>query len=599
MSGIDLSGAVLDDGPAGSPGALPGQPGTGPRFPGLLLARLWGGQDRSAKLCMAGLVLIAAAGAIAVAYATRYGPWAASDSVEYLVSARNLRAGRGLGLYTASGRFQPLSLHPPLYPLVLAGLGFLDPSLISAARWLNVGAVLVVTLLLGVGLFRLTKSPVTSLGFALTFVTLPVTVWYSAGAMSEALSLVLASGSAVSLIVFLRRGGWFPLVGAGACAGLAALARLPWLALLPAGMIALILFDPASNRSKFARSSAYVGLGLLPTMAWLAWLSLQGGSAGPRQWGWPEGNPWYLLNEFRLGVVNRLWSWLPLSFLLSNFAYRTKLALLGVLALVAAAAGGTSIARLSRTRGSQWKRLVHSQAVVLASAIALSYAGLLVFTWLFTRPPLAAGDLDDRLMAPLQLLSILLGFLLFHLLGEAFGRRRLAAMAGLTLASAFVWSAAPTSWKNAAKLHEEGSGYTSAKWHSSEAITWLRDFPADQALISNETAALMFLLDRPAFDIPELVRQTEVDQFTRFGDGDTHEDRLFRECQAVLVLFDSAFDQFVVLYDQDYVKRWDSFNNGLVLVGSLQDAKVLVYDNPDEEEPTCGRLIARLRSESN
>ncbi len=561
------------------------------RRPGIGYFESWNGSDRTGRLSLIGLLLIAAAGAFVVAYATRFGPWASSDSVEYLVSARNLLAGRGLGLYTASGRFQPLALHPPLYPLVLAALGTLDPSLINAARWLNVAAMLLVTLLLGFALLRLTRSPVTALGFALTFVTLPVTLWYFAGAMSEPLSLVFASASAVWLFVFLNRGGWKHLVGAGACAGLAALARLPWLALLPAGIIALILFDAGDYKSRFGRLSIFCALGLLPTIAWLAWLGSQAGAAGPRQWVWPEGNLWYQLNEFRIGIVASLWSWLPLSSLLPNLAYRVRLALIGALALFGATAGALSIGRLSRTRASRWARLVDSQAVIVGFAVALSYVGLLVVTWLFTRPPLVAADLDDRIMYPLRFVLILLGFVVFHILGESFGRRHFAAMAGLGLAGAFVWNSAPIGWDRVAKLHREGSGYTGVAWRSSDAIAWLRKFPPDQALISNETAALMFLLDRPSFDIPELVLQQELEQFNRFGEGDTDTDRLFRECGAVLILFDKAFEQFVLLYDEAHAERWISFNDGLTLVHDAGDALVLVYDNPDEDGWTCGHLL--------
>jgi hypothetical protein len=565
---------------------------------GVACIRAWSGLERKSKIGLIGLLLIAAGGAFLVGYATRFGPWAASDSVEYIVSARNLRAGRGLGLYTASGRFQPLSLHPPLYPLVLAALGFLDPSLIGAARWLNVGAVLIATLLLGLGLFRLTRSFVTSLGFGLTFVTLPATLLYSAGAMSEALSLVLACGSVVWLIVFLSKGGWMPLMGAGACAGLAALARLPWLALLPGGVIALILFDRGSGRSRWAKASAYSTLGLLPTIAWLAWLNYQGISAGPRQWVWPGGSPWYLLNEFRIGMVNTLWSWLPMSNLLPSLSYRVRLGSIGALALLGAAAGIVSLARLSRTRRTHWSSLAVSQGIVLTLAIALSYIGLLIVTWLFTMPKLTRADLDDRLMYPLQLLLILLGFLVLHLLGEASGRRRMATVAGLALAGALNWNALPSSWQNVMKLHQEGSGYTSPGWRDSEAIAWLRDFPSDVALISNETAALMFLLDRPSYNIPELTQQREVELYTRFGDGDTPEDRLFRECRATLVLFGSAFDQFVVLYDQHYVKRWETFRDGLALVGSAPFVEVFIYDNPDTTGVVCGHLSDRVPDRS-
>ncbi len=561
------------------------------RLPGVWPVRAWGGLDRAARLSLIGLFVIAAAAALLVAYATRYGPSAGSDSVEYLVSARNLLAGRGLGLYAASGRFMPLSLHPPLYPLVLAMLGLLGPTLISVARWLNVGAIFLVSLVLGLGLLRVSRSAATALGFVLTFVTLPATLGQFTGAISEPLSLVFATGSVVWLIAFLDRGERIHLVGAGTCAGLAALARLPWLALLPVGVIALILFGRGSYGRRIAPLSIYSALCLVPTFAWLAWLASQGGSAGPRQWVWPEGNLWYQLNDFRARMADGILLWLPLPQRLPDLAYRVKLTLIGSVALLGAAAGVLSITRISRTRGTPWSRLIHSRALVVVSALALAYVGLLIVTWLFTLPPLVAADLDERILYPLRLVLILIVFLVLQLSGEATGRGRMAAVAGLTLAAAFIWNSVPISVDQAGKLHREGSGYTSRGWRSSETVAWLRGFPTDQALISNETAALLFLLDRPAYDIPELVLYKELEQFTRFGEGDTHADQLFRDCGAVLILFDNAYWQFQQIYDQATDARWNSFKDGLTLLHDAEDGRVLVYDNPDEAGVTCVELL--------
>ena len=83
-----------------------------------------------------GLLLITAI--VALIYATRFGPWIFSDSVEYIVSARNFLMGRGIGLQLAAGEFQPIYLHPPFYPVALSALGVLGADLVTVARWLNI-----------------------------------------------------------------------------------------------------------------------------------------------------------------------------------------------------------------------------------------------------------------------------------------------------------------------------------------------------------------------------------------------------------------------------------------------------------------------------
>ncbi len=84
------------------------------------------------------IILLALMGSIMIYYSTVWGPWVYSDSTEYIVSARNLLQGHGLGLFGASGAFHPLSLHPPFYSLVLSLFGAFGADLVTTARWINV-----------------------------------------------------------------------------------------------------------------------------------------------------------------------------------------------------------------------------------------------------------------------------------------------------------------------------------------------------------------------------------------------------------------------------------------------------------------------------
>jgi len=84
------------------------------------------------------VIPLSLAGAAQIFYATTMGVAAYSDSTEYIVSARNLISGHGLGLITPTGRLMPLYFHPPLYPLVLSALGAPGLDLLRVARWLNI-----------------------------------------------------------------------------------------------------------------------------------------------------------------------------------------------------------------------------------------------------------------------------------------------------------------------------------------------------------------------------------------------------------------------------------------------------------------------------
>ncbi|OUC07239.1 hypothetical protein RY27_16060, partial [Litorilinea aerophila] len=95
-------------------------------------------------------MVLALAGAGAVLYATAWGLGASPDSAAYIGVARNLLAGRGLGVPFGQTADVPLTHFPPLYSLALAlvgGLSGTDPWL--SGRWLQ--AALLALSVLGVG----------------------------------------------------------------------------------------------------------------------------------------------------------------------------------------------------------------------------------------------------------------------------------------------------------------------------------------------------------------------------------------------------------------------------------------------------------------
>jgi len=81
------------------------------------------------------LALIAVVTILAI---TRWGPglfdW---DSFNYVSSARNLAAGRGLQIFNRATLLVPMTHYPPLFPLFLAFFELLGMDAVFAARWLN------------------------------------------------------------------------------------------------------------------------------------------------------------------------------------------------------------------------------------------------------------------------------------------------------------------------------------------------------------------------------------------------------------------------------------------------------------------------------
>jgi hypothetical protein len=97
----------------------------------------------------------------------------------------------------------------------------------------------------------------------------------------------------------------------------------------------------------------------------------------------------------------------------------------------------------------------------------------------------------------------------------------------------------------------------------------------------DETAAILFYTERPAYEISELVAGIPLDTYCPFGANLTNvEEKVFREQGAALVLFDSVYWQFWQLYEQDTQRRLDEFISGLYLYYDGWDGKIYFIDRP-------------------
>jgi hypothetical protein len=141
------------------------------------------------KLTIVSIFLIGILGSLVIIYSTRWGPWVFSDSTGYIVSARNLIAGHGLGLFGPSGAFHPLTLHPPFFSLLLSVFGWIGVNLVTAARWMNVILFGLTIILIGLSIFAVTHSSWLSIISSILIFSMPELIDIYSGAMSEPLFL--------------------------------------------------------------------------------------------------------------------------------------------------------------------------------------------------------------------------------------------------------------------------------------------------------------------------------------------------------------------------------------------------------------------------
>src|SRR4030042_4269134 len=150
------------------------------------------------------IFLISILGSLIIIYSTKWGPWLFSDSTEYIVTAKNLITGHGLGLYGPSGAFHPLSLHPPFYSLLLSFFGLFGADLVITARWLDAILFGLTILVVGVSLYTFTKSSWLSIGGSFLLFGMPALVDIFSGALSEPLFIFTGLAGIFLIMLYIK-----------------------------------------------------------------------------------------------------------------------------------------------------------------------------------------------------------------------------------------------------------------------------------------------------------------------------------------------------------------------------------------------------------
>lgn len=511
-------------------------------------------------LLPAGLVLIAALAAAQVAYSTRLGLWAQSDSAVYLAAARNLLSGEGLRVIQPSGKVA--TLMPPLYSLKLAGLGWLGFDILDAARWLNVALTFVSILLFGWVMLKFSRTRWLALPGALLLAVFPVIVDLYSGLMTEAVYLVLMLFGFGALLAYLEDGSR-PWLGAAAlAAGLGVLARFVGIVFLPAGVLAVLLLARGGWKRRLGDLLLFSAVSVLPVIIWTIWLFSNPDSssalASP-EW----SNPWAYLAPVRNGLFRTLWGWLPF---IETLPHDTKLLRLATV-LAAALLPALAAFGARRLLGKRLRAWLDDCDVRLAALAALSIASFIagfVLIYLFRNPP---QDVDRRTLLPLFPLILFLLLAACSLWLRSFaGRGRTAAqVACAVLLLAACAGYMPANWYIMQDLHANGRGYSSPAWQNSAMLTALRNVPPELTRISNDNGALLYFTGRTALEVSERFRDEPAAEYTRFGDDSTDAGQvLFHDGEAVLVLFMPQFYwQLEPIYGEQTDTRIDAMLAGL------------------------------------
>ena len=178
-----------------------------------------------------------------------YGAAVGYDSTFLLSTAINFLAGEGW----QDLRGKPLVLWPPLFPLLLAALGWLGIEPFAAGRWINATAFGLT--ILAAGLYLRSHLRARLLGLATTAtiaVSLPLSD-LAANFRTDPLFILFTLLALIQLAAFRHRGGRTPLLWAAVFTALAAVTRWPGVALIGTGILLLVRrIPPLATRLKHA-----------------------------------------------------------------------------------------------------------------------------------------------------------------------------------------------------------------------------------------------------------------------------------------------------------------------------------------------------------
>ena len=403
------------------------------------------------------------------------------DSAVFVSVAENLLAGSGF----VDWRGAPMTLWPPLYPLLLAagGLAGVDPR--QFAGPLNAAVLGLTVLAAGAWMRRRLRSRLLAAwGCLAAALSLPL-AWAASQALTDAAFALFAVLALACADRFLDGGKRSSLVLAAGFAALACLTRYNGVAAVAAISLALMLQRGAAPWEKERRAAAFAVAALLPLGLWMARNVLVAGRltghVRPVDYTLPGilGKIAEILGEWAL-VEER-----------SGIPVAAGAALLVLLA----AAGGAALRARLRPNGPAGGRFPHVFAVFVPAFAALYVLALMGgATW---------HGVQERHLAPLFLpLLFIAVFAADRTLDRAQGGwPAAAAAAGLAL---WIACAAFANLRETARAHAEGTGnYNLPRWTGSETLRYVRENPVETDVYSN-AAALLYLHAGGASAYPEL-----------------------------------------------------------------------------------------------
>jgi hypothetical protein len=537
-------------------------------------------------VCILSLVGIAVA-----SYSSANGSWGSQDSVEYIVTARNLIQGDGFGYPLTSSTFYLNTFKAPLYSVVLSGIGLFRVDLVDAARFLNILLFAFTTIMIGLTFINFSSNPGLSIPAVLLFAIFPITVKFYSSSLSEPLFLCLLVINVYCLLNYLKSlsMGW--LVSSAVLASLLPMARYMGIVFIPVGAASVLMFLSGSWKERIKKTFIYSVIASLPFLIWEAWLyfAIDHSFAGRMlQLDWS-----IMVERLRIyswSVSRIIVAWIPFGTSALDMQLRYQLILLLLLSLLIITI--TILAVRNKNKTTPPINQNHElQISVIYGLWSFTYLAIYLIDWLVNKN---IEQVSNRLMLP-----VYPGFEL-GLIGSLACWQSAWLRAskgwikvlpwGFALLGMF-WYVPQTINEIILPLHN-GQGATANYWRTSETMAAVRALPGDLQIASNDAPAVLLWADRPAYVImvdPSQIKfvtlttngfYTGTNSSTFIRDNENALDAFHKQGVA-LILFTSGADNDVYLkLSENGFGRLKALLDGLTLYGNYSDGVIYIF-NPN------------------
>jgi len=479
------------------------------------------------RLAILGLMLATITGMVALIYATQnWGIGVSPDSVTYLDAGNNLYEKHEL---TARGN--ALTHYPPLYPIVLAGTRLGTASILTGARWLNIlllGSNIVLVYLI---LLRVIGAEYWSLAGTVLFLVMSPIVYVHLWAWTEGLFIFLTLVSLLSLDLYLHRHSLRFLLGSTVFVSLAILTRYAGLFLVPAVVVAILLFRRGHMRQRLVASSVFAFIGLLPVVFWLISTLLTGDGVANRTLAL------HVIGTERISQGLRTisgWFLPDRAMILLNKA--------GLLELMTSAGIIGIMYVTSRGPGNSQSR----QRSQLLAIFSISLCAYVMFLLLSISTFDAHTPLDGRILSPLVPFLVTMGISVTYHQASNKGLRFILCM---LLLAVFLVNIRDT-MSRVQSTHKGGLGYTAQSWSSSELIDAIDNYSSEIPIYSNGDDVIYFYTGRIVQRIPAKYNAGSMQVNEQYGEEMAEMSEFLERDGGILIYFSGIRRQYLPSQDE-------------------------------------------------